>query len=92
MDEIGVRALKATLSDVLRRVSEGHEVRVTARGRPVADIVPPGAARGDDLLQSLVADGHVSPATRSRPARAPRLAQAERSASELVLNDREAER
>jgi len=90
MDEIGVRTLRASLSDVLRRVSEGHQVRVTVRGRPVADIVPPGAACGD-LLQSLVADGRVSPALRSRPARAPRLGQPERSASDLVLSDREAE-
>ncbi len=92
MDEIGVRALKATLSDVLRRVGQGHRIRVTVHGRPVADIVPPSASGTDDLLQALVDDGRVSPASSRRPARAPRLVQPQRSASELVLSDREAER
>jgi prevent-host-death family protein len=92
MYEIGVRELKASLSRVLRRVSGGEQVRVTIRGRPVADIVPAGAAPADDALRSLIAAGRVVPPARSRPARAPRLARAERSASALVLAEREAER
>jgi prevent-host-death family protein len=91
MYEIGVRELKASLSGVLRRVSAGEHVRVTIRGRPVADIVPAGASRADDVLRSLIADGRVVPPARSRPARPPRLEPAERSASELVLAEREAE-
>jgi prevent-host-death family protein len=92
MDEIGVRELKATLSAVLRRVSRGEPVRVTTRGRPVAEIVPAGSAGRDDGLRALIADGRVVPAARPRPARAPRLARAERSASALVLAEREADR
>lgn len=92
MYEIGVRELKASLSGVLRRVSAGEHVRVTIRGRPVADIVPAGASPTDDALRSLIADGRVVPAARSRPPRPPRLVRAERSASAVVLREREAER
>jgi prevent-host-death family protein len=92
MDEIGVRELKATLSEVLRRVSRGEQVRVTVRGRPVADIVPAGASPGDEALRALVARGRVVPPARARPTRPPRLARAGRSASELVLAEREDER
>ena len=45
MREIGVRELKATLSETLRAVGRGELVRVTLRGRPLADIVSRG--RGD---------------------------------------------
>jgi prevent-host-death family protein len=92
MDEIGVRELKATLSDVLRRVSRGEQVRVTVRGRPVADIVPAGMSPGDEELRTLIARGRVGPPARARPRRAPRLADAGRLASELVLAEREDER
>jgi prevent-host-death family protein len=47
MREIGVRELKATLSEVLRHVARGESVRVKVRDRPVADIVP--VARRDWL-------------------------------------------
>ena len=47
MREIGVRELKRSLSETLRAVEDGEQVRVTVRGRPVADIVPAGAAAED---------------------------------------------
>jgi prevent-host-death family protein len=92
MEQMGVRELKASLSAVLRRVSRGEQVRVTLRGRPVADIVPAGLSDHDEALRALVADGRVVPSARPRPARPPRLAQGQRSASALVLGEREAER
>jgi prevent-host-death family protein len=92
MDEIGVRELKATLSQVLRRVSRGEQVRVTVRGRPVADIVPAGAPPSADALRELVVRGRVVPPARARPTRAPQLMRAGRSASELILAEREDER
>lgn len=91
MREIGVRELKQTLSETLRAVGRGEQIRVTLRGRPIADIVPAGIA-GDDRLRELVAAGRVVPPSRSRPARAPRLATARTSASALVLSERDAER
>jgi prevent-host-death family protein len=92
MREIGVRQLKQSLSETLRAVGRGQQVRVTIRGRPVADIVPAGAAAGDDRLRELVSEGRVVPPARARPRRAPKLAQARRSASSLVLSERDAER
>lgn len=92
MREMGVRELKQSLSETLRAVGRGEQVRVTHRGRPLADIVPATASVDDDRLRRLVAEGRLVPPARARPARAPRLAKADRSASALVLDDREAER
>jgi len=92
MREIGVRELKLSLSETLRAVSRGQQVRVTVRGRPVADIVPAGASAEDDRLRELVADGRLMSPTRPRPDKAPRLANSRHSASSLVLAERDAER
>jgi prevent-host-death family protein len=92
MREIGVRELKRSLSETLRAVGRGEQVRVTLRGRPLADIVPAGAAAADDRMRRLVVEGRVVPPARSRPRRAPKLARARRSATSLVLSERDAER
>jgi prevent-host-death family protein len=92
MREIGVRELKQSLSETLRAVGRGQQVRVTVRGKAVADIVPAGAAAIDDPLRALVAEGRLTVPSVARPKRAPRLVQSRRSASSLVLSEREAER
>lgn len=92
MREIGVRQLKQSLSETLRAVGRGEQVRVTVRGRPVADIVPARASAEDDRVRELVAEGRIVLPARARPRRAPRLAKARRSASSLVLSERDAER
>ena len=45
MREIDVRDLKRSLSETLRALERGEQVRVTVRGCPVADIVPAGRSR-----------------------------------------------
>lgn len=92
MREIGARELKASLSETLRAVSRGERVRVTVRGRPVADLVPTGASRQDEDLHALVAAGRLTPAARAKPPRAPRLLKARDSASAAVLAERDEER
>jgi prevent-host-death family protein len=92
MREIGVRELKMSLSETLRTVARGQQVRVTVRGRPVADIVPAGASAEDDRLRGLVAQGRLVTPARARAKRAPRLVKSSHSASSLVLAEREAER
>jgi prevent-host-death family protein len=92
MREIGVRHLKASLSEVLRLVSRGEQVRVTLRGRPIADIVPAGSSRVDERVNALVAQGRIVPPSRPRPSSPPRLARARKSASALVLGERDEER
>ena len=48
-----MRELKASLSETLRSVGRGEQVRVTVRGRAIADIVPAGVASGDERLREL---------------------------------------
>ncbi len=92
MREIGVRDLKRSLSETLRAVERGEQVRVTLRGRAIADIVPAGAAAADDRVRALVAEGRLTPAASMRPKRAPRLVKTDVSASALVIGERDAER
>jgi len=91
MREIGIRELKANLSRTLRSVSAGETVRVTTRGQVVAEIVPADGSRRAGRLEALIADGRVSAPLRDRPRRAPKLVRS-RSASELILAERDAER
>ena len=92
MHEVGSRELKAAFAHYLRRVARGERLRITVRGRHVADLVPPGSsAREDHALDALIADGRITPATRPR-GRAPALAQVGASASAHVLGERDAER
>jgi prevent-host-death family protein len=92
MQEIGVRELKTSLSRVLRRVEEGEQIKVTVRGRHVADIVPTGSHRSGERLRALIAEGRVTPAARSHPAQVSRPLVTGRSASAVVLAERDDER
>ncbi len=92
MREIGVRELKRSLSETLRAVSRGEQIRVTLRGRPVADIVPASPSAVDDRLRRLVAEGRLVLPARPRPEQAPRAVQGRYSAAQLVVSEREAER
>ncbi|MCA1707875.1 MAG: type II toxin-antitoxin system prevent-host-death family antitoxin [Actinobacteria bacterium] len=92
MRELGVRELKQSLSQILHAVGRGEQIRVTLRGKPIADIVPAREAERDDRLRELVAQGRVQLPGRAHPARAPRPAPARRSASNLVLAERKAKR
>lgn len=55
--EIGVRDLKARLSEHLERVANGEVITVTSRGRRVAQIVP---MPGRDILDRGLAEGWVT--------------------------------
>lgn len=91
MREIGIRELRETLARTLREVSEGDPVRVTRHGRVLAEIVPADDALRDERLGDLIARGRLTPRGRARPSRPPRLAPAKRSASEVVLAERNEE-
>lgn len=92
MREIGIRELKADLSALLRAVEAGEQVRVTRRGAVIAEIVPAGSSPAKERLRELVAAGKVTPSSGGRPARAPRPLRGSRSASKLVLAERDEER
>jgi prevent-host-death family protein len=92
MREIGVRQLKESLSETLRAVARGEQIRVTRRGVPLADIVPATAAPRHARLLALVAEGRLTAPSRRKPPQPPRLVRSARNAARIVLADRDAER
>jgi prevent-host-death family protein len=58
MSDIGIRELKAKLSEYVERAARGETIRVTDRGRPRAILAPlPGRLR----LDEGIAEGWVTP-------------------------------
>lgn len=55
--QIGVRELKARLSEHLRRAESGEQIVVTDRGRPVAMLGPAEATVRPEWLVQMVAEG-----------------------------------
>ena len=61
--EAGIRDLKDNLSRYIRRIEAGEHVVVTAHGRVVAELVPPGEAGRSERspFDRLVASGTITP-------------------------------
>jgi prevent-host-death family protein len=62
--ETGIRELKDNLSRYIRRVEAGQRIAVTAHGRVVAELVPPGTAThrsSGSRWDELIADGVLHP-------------------------------
>jgi prevent-host-death family protein len=59
---VGVRELKARLSEYLARAQAGEEVVVTDRGRPVVRIV---ALAPPSMLDQGIEEGWIEPARRT---------------------------
>lgn len=85
---VGIRDLKARLSEYLERVERGEIINVTSRGRPIAQLVPiPG--RGN--IQQGLAEGWITrledrppePVVRQRPL------SGTRTTTELIREDRD---
>jgi prevent-host-death family protein len=57
--DVGVRELKAHLSEYLAHVRDGEQVVVTSRGRPVARIEPMGLERLPAKMQALIRSGRM---------------------------------
>jgi len=60
MKSIGVRELRQRASEFLRLVEGGRTVEITARGRPLALLVP---SRGVGHIERLVRRGRLFPPT-----------------------------
>jgi len=54
MSHIGIRAVKANLSEYVAEVQAGHELTITSHGKPVARLVPIRAQAGADVASRLV--------------------------------------
>ena len=63
MTSTGVRDLKDNLSRYLRRIETGERIAITAHGRVVAELVPPGprAKGAPNRFDELVASGVIRP-------------------------------
>ncbi|HEY7499312.1 MAG TPA: type II toxin-antitoxin system Phd/YefM family antitoxin [Vicinamibacterales bacterium] len=63
MTSTGIRELKDNLSRFIRRIEAGERIAITAHGRVVAELVPPGArTKGTSTrFDELVASGVIRP-------------------------------
>jgi prevent-host-death family protein len=62
---VGIRELRQNLSVYVRRVrEEGRAYEVTERGEPVARLTPL-EGRATSRIERMIADGRISPATRT---------------------------
>jgi prevent-host-death family protein len=64
MASSGIRQLKDNLSRYIRRIEAGERILITAHGRVVAELVPPGVAakrRSPHRFDELVATGAIRP-------------------------------
>lgn len=68
MTTVGIRELKNNLSRYVRDVERGKRVAVTAHGRVVAELVPPGSRQKPgkkkplSRFDQLIAEGVIRPA------------------------------
>lgn len=69
MNTSGIRELRGTLADAVRRAAAGERTVITAHGRPVAQLAPLDETAPD--IDRLVASGAVIPPRRAGPWRAP---------------------
>jgi prevent-host-death family protein len=85
---VGIRQLKARLSEYLRRVRAGETVLITDRGQPVGRIVPT-AESIEDRLQRMAEAGLILWSGRRLEPRPP-VAQArgDRTVADLLIEDR----
>ena len=64
MTSTGIRELKDNLSRYIRRIEAGERIAITAHGRVVAELVPPGAkstSRRSTHFDELISAGTIRP-------------------------------
>jgi prevent-host-death family protein len=83
METVGIRELKARLSELVERASEGEAIVITERGRPKAELRPLSP------IQRGIAEGWVTPAKRPGGVKGPWKAhKAKRTIQEMMDEDR----
>ena len=68
MSSTGIRELKNNLSQYVRRIEAGERISITAHGRVVAELMPPGGtatATRPTRYEELVTAGVIRPALES---------------------------
>jgi prevent-host-death family protein len=76
MRAVGLKTLKNKLSEYVRLAAAGETILVTDRDSVVAEIVPPGQGRANEVSDAVLADavreGWLSPPVRSSKKPPPR--------------------
>jgi prevent-host-death family protein len=85
---VGVRELRQNLSVYLRRVKAGETLEVTEHGQPVAELRP-RAARPLSVIDRMVAEGRIAPATIDHRTLQPPPVVPGRPLSEVILEMRD---
>jgi prevent-host-death family protein len=86
---VGIRELKAQLSEYLRRVKEGQTLVITDHGKPVGRIVPVGETL-EERMQRLVEAGIMKWNGKKLKPREPIAINRDlRQISDLVVEDRD---
>lgn len=88
MSNIGVRELKAQLSQQLKRVQRGSRLTITDRGRPIAVLSPVEPQRNVAWAWRMVAEGKVSWSGGKPRGLNPPVPGRGKPTSQMVLEDR----
>jgi len=57
--QVGIRELKARLSELVERAANGETIRITERGKLKAELAPPSAR---SRIEQGIAEGWITPA------------------------------
>ena len=85
---VGIRELKAHLSDYLKRVESGEQLMVAHRGRPIATIAPAEVGPNVDWVRAMVLEGRAQWSGGKPRGLTPRMKSRGKPASRMVLEDR----
>lgn len=90
---VGIRQLKAHLSEYMRRVKAGETIIITERGAPVGRLIPEAAATHDSLdtrMQRLLDAGLAAwDGNRLEPVEPVALQRADVSVTDLIADMRQ---
>ncbi len=88
MTEVGIRELKAHLSEHLKRVQAGARLTVTVRGRAIATLEPVEAVNDTSWARRMVVEGQARWSGGKPTGLRPRLGSKGRPTSRMVIEDR----
>lgn len=89
MTTVGIRELKAHLSEYVERAAAGETILVTARGKPRAELAPLSER---SRIEQGIAEGWITPAKRPGGFRRPRRRFTSELTTEETLAEDRAER
>ena len=86
---VGIRELKATLSECVREVKAGRTIVVTEHGQPVARIIPEGISLRERVEALRKAGALAWSGRRLRPAKPVGKVRGAKTIADLIVENRE---